>query len=138
MRGNIVSPNSSPREMDKLRVLIVEDNSLFRQALRNGLKLSFPGVVIDEAINGAEVLKRVQASYPDLIFMDIRLPGESGLVLTQKIKEAYPDIIIFILSNYDIPEYRDAAFRYGADHFIAKKSFNRMQLEELVRSYYKI
>jgi len=124
--------------MDKFRVLIVEDNALFRQALRQGLQLSFPGVVIDEATNGAEVLQRVKASFPDLIFMDIRLPGESGLVLTQKIKEAYPDIIIFIFSNYDIPEYREAAFRYGADHFIAKRSFNRMQLEELVRSYYKI
>jgi DNA-binding NarL/FixJ family response regulator len=138
MKGSIVSPNSSPRELDKLRILTVEDNGLFRQALRKGLQLSFPGVAIDEATNGVEVLKRVQASFPDLIFMDIRLPGESGLVLTQKIKAAYPDIIIFILSNYDIPEFRNAAFRYGADHFIPKGSFNRMRLEELVRSYYKI
>ena len=57
MRGSIVSPNSSPRKMDKLRVLIVEDNGLFRQALRNGLQLSFPGVAIDEATNGAEALQ---------------------------------------------------------------------------------
>jgi DNA-binding NarL/FixJ family response regulator len=70
--------------------------------------------------------------------MDIRLPGESGLVLTQKIKTVYPDIIIFILTNYDIPECRDAAFRYGADRFIVKESLNRVRLEELVRSYYKI
>jgi len=138
MRGRIVSSNSSPREMDKFRILIVEDNGLFRQALREGLQLSFPGVAIDEATTGAEALQRVKAFFPDLILMDIRLPGESGLGLTQKIKAAYPDIIIFILSNYDIPEYRNAAFRYGADHFIAKDSFNRMRLEELVRSYYKI
>ena len=70
--------------------------------------------------------------------MDIRLPGVSGLVLTQKIKAAYPDIIICILTNYDTPECREAAFRYGADCFIAKESFNRMRLEGLVRSYYKI
>jgi DNA-binding NarL/FixJ family response regulator len=138
MKGSVVSPNSSPREMDKLRILIVEDNGLFRQALRNGLQLSFQGATIDEATNGVEALKRIQAFFPDLILMDIRLPGESGLVLTQKIKEAHPEIIIFILSNYDIPEYRDAAFRYGADHFIPKGSFNRMQFEELIRSYYKI
>lgn len=138
MRESIVSPNSSPRKTDKFRILIVEDNGLFRQALREGLELSFPGVAVDEATNGAEALQRIKAFFPDLILMDIRLPGESGLGLTRKIKEAYPDIIIFILSNYDLPEYRNAAFRYGADHFIPKGSFNRMQLEELVRSYYKI
>ncbi len=124
--------------MDKFRILVVEDNSFFRQGLREGLQLSFPGVVVDEAATGAEALERVKAFSPDLIFMDIRLPGESGLAVTQKIKAAYPEIIIFILSNYDTPEYRHAAIRYGADHFVAKESFNRMRLEELVRSYYKI
>jgi CheY-like chemotaxis protein len=124
--------------MDKFRILIVEDNSFFRQTLRESLQMSFPGVAIDEATNGVEALQRVQAFFPDLILMDIRLPGESGLVLTQKIKTVYPDIIIFILTNYDIPECRDAAFRYGADRFIVKESLNRVRLEELVRSYYKI
>ena len=138
MRESIVSSKSSPREMDKFRILIVEDNDFFRQALREGLQLSFPWAAIDEATTGAEALRRVKGFFPDLIFMDIRLPGESGLGLTQKIKAAYPDIIIFILSNYDAPEYRKAAYRYGADHFIAKESFNRMQLEGLVRSYYKM
>jgi DNA-binding NarL/FixJ family response regulator len=139
VRGRrIISSNSRTREMDKFRILIVEDNGLFRQAIREGLQLSFPGLAIDEATNGVEALKRVKASLPDLILMDIRLPGESGLELSQKIKATYPDIIILILSNYDTPEYRNAAFRYRADHFLAKESFNRMRLEELVRSYYKI
>ena len=124
--------------MDKFRILIVEDNGLFRQTLKESLEMSFPGVAIDEATNGVEALQRVQAFFPDLILMDIRLPGESGLGLTQKIKTVHPDIIIFILTNYDIPECREAAFRYGADHFIAKTSLNRMRLEELVRSYYEI
>ena len=83
MRGSIVSPNSSPREMDKFRILIVEDNGLFRQALREDLQLSFPGLAVDEATNGVEALKRVKAFLPDLILMDIRLPGESGLGLSQ-------------------------------------------------------
>ncbi len=124
--------------MDKFRILIVEDNGLFRQALRESLQLSFPWLAIDEATTGVEALRRVKALLPDLILMDIRLPGENGLELTHKIKSAYPDVIIFILSNYDAPEYQKAAFRYGADHFIAKDSFNRMRLEGLVRSYYKI
>jgi CheY-like chemotaxis protein len=137
-KGNMVSSDSSAREMDKFRILIVEDNGLFRQILTDSLQMSFPAVAIDEATNGVEALQRVRSLFPDLILMDIRLPGESGLGLTQKIKAVYPDIIIFILTHYDIPECREAAFRYGADRFIAKESLNRMRLEELVRSFYKI
>lgn len=124
--------------MNKLRTLIVEDNSLFRQTLKESLQMSFPGIAIDEAANGAEALQRVNASLPDLILMDIRIPGESGLGLTKKIKEIYPYVTVFILTHYDTPECREAASRYGADRFIAKDSLNRMRLEELIKSYFKI
>ena len=124
--------------MNKLRTLIVEDNSFFRQTLRESLQMSFPGIAIDEAANGVEALQRVNAFLPDLILMDIRLPGESGLGLTKKIKEIYPDVTVFILTHYDTPECREAAARYGADRFIAKDSLNRMRLEELIKSYFKI
>ncbi len=119
-----------------LRTLIVEDNRFFRQTLRESLQEFFPGIVIDEAVNGAEALQKVDASPPDLILMDLKLPGESGLGLTKKIKAIYPDINIFILTNYDTPECQIAASRYGADRFIAKDSLNR--LEELMRSYFQI
>jgi len=55
--------------------------------------------------------------------MDLRLPGENGLELTKKIKAQYPDIIVVIVTNYDVPEYRKAAFESRADHFISKDSF---------------
>lgn len=122
--------------MNKLRTLIVEDNRLFRQTLRECLQKYFPEIAIDEAVNGAEALQRINALLPDLILMDIRLPGESGLGLTKKIKEIYPDVTIFILTNYDTLECRQAASRCGADRFIAKDSLNR--LEELIKSYFKI
>ncbi|MGZ3604464.1 MAG: response regulator transcription factor [Thermodesulfobacteriota bacterium] len=119
-----------------LRLLIVEDNNIFRQTLRESLQVSFPEIAIDEATNGVEALKRVNVFAPDLILMDIRLPGESGLALTQKIKAIYPDIIIFILTNYDSQECREAASRYGADRYIPKESLKRV--EELIKSYFKI
>ncbi len=118
-----------------LRTLIVEDNKLFRETLRESLEVSFPEMVIDEAVNGAEALQRVNASRPDLILMDLKLPGESGLGLTQRIKVLYPDINIFILTSYDTPECQLAASRCGADRFIAKDSFHR--LEKLIKSYFK-
>ncbi len=124
--------------MDKFRILIVEDNGLYRKTLRESLQMSFPEAAIDEAKDGVEALQRVQAFYPDLILMDLRLPGESGLKLTQKIKAAYPDITIFILTTYDTPECRETALRCGADRFIQKDSVTLKQLEELVRSFYRI
>ena len=130
------SSKPSPKEMNKLRLLLVEDNNLFRQTLRESLQVSFPEIAIDEAPNGVEALKRVKSFAPDLILMDIRLPGESGLGVTKKIKAIYPDIIIFILTNYDSEECREAASRYGADRYIPKDSLKRV--EELIKSYFKI
>lgn len=124
--------------MNKFRILIVDDSVFFRQTLKESLQMSFPTVAIDEVSDGGEVLQEVDAFLPQLIFMDIKLPGENGLELTKKIKATHPNITIFILTSYDIPEYREAAFQYGADRFLAKTSLNRMELEELVKSYWKV
>ncbi len=125
-------------QMHHFKFLIIEDNRIFRQTLRESLQISFPGSVIMEATNGVEALEGIENFFPDIILMDLRLPGESGFRLTRKIKGLYPDMTIFILTNYNEPECREAAFRYGADRFIPKESLNRIRLEELVRAYYKI
>ena len=124
--------------MDKLRILIAENNGLFRQTLKGSLQVSLPGVAIHEVADGREVLEKIDILHPDLIFMDIRLPGENGLNLTKKIKAVHPDTKIFALTSYDIPEYREAAFKYGADRFLAKTSLNPRELEELVKSCQKV
>jgi two-component system response regulator DesR len=54
--------------------------------------------------------------------MDIRLPGESGLELAKKVKTNYPDVVVVILTSYDLPEYRQAALQSKADHFVTKDS----------------
>jgi len=134
----MVSSTLSPRAPIKFRILIVDDNGPFRQTLKGSLQMSFPTVAIDEVADGGEVLQEVDTFLPDLIFMDIKLPGENGLKLTKKIKATHPNITIFILTSYDIPEYREAAFQYGADRFLAKTSLNRMELEELVKSFLRV
>ena len=124
--------------MKKFRILIVDDNGPFRQTLRETLQTCFSTIAIDEAADGGEALQKVGAFLPDLIFMDIRLPGENGLELTKKIKATHPNITILILTSYDMPEYREAAFQYGADRFLAKNSLDRKELKELVKSYQKV
>ena len=100
------------------RVLIVEDNAFFLQFFRETLHSRFPSLEISEAADGEEAMQKIKAFQPEAIFMDVRLPGESGLELTKKIKAQYPDIIVVIVTNYDLPEYRKAAYESRADHFV--------------------
>lgn len=116
------------------RTLIVEDNVVFRESFREILRIRFSHMVVDEAADGEEALQKVDTLQPDLIFMDIELPGENGLELTKKIKTHYPAIVIIILTNYDLPEYREAADQYGANHFISKSSSSRDDILTLVKS----
>ena len=115
-----------PIRSDIGRILIVEDNAFFLQFLKETLHSRFPSAEIIEASNGEQALQKIKALPPEAIFMDLRLPGENGLELTKKIKTQYPDIIVVILTNYDLPEYREAAYQCKADHFLPKDSFLKM------------
>jgi len=119
-----------------MNLLLVEDEAMFRKTLKSLILGEFSRAHISEAGNGAQVLSMVGADRPDLIFMDIHLPGEDGLTLTRKIKARYRDIVIAILTNHDLPEYRDAAMEAGADHFLVKGSASARELVELVRAVF--
>jgi len=103
-----------------VKALIVEDSVCFRQSLRDLLVSRFPSMVIEEATDGQEAFKKVGVFVPDLIFMDIKLPGENGLQVTKKLRDQYRDVSIIILTYYDSPEHREAAFEYGATYFLPK------------------
>jgi CheY-like chemotaxis protein len=100
--------------------LLVEDNTAFRNSLSDILLSYFPLIGVDEAADGGEALSKVEYLRPDIVFMDIQLPGENGLEVTRKIKLVYDYIVIVILTSYDLPEYRQEAFRNGADCFLSK------------------
>jgi DNA-binding NarL/FixJ family response regulator len=117
-----------------MRILIVEDNAVFRNTFKEVLCKKFPFMVVEEAMNGAEAMEKVETFLPELVFMDIRLPGETGLELTKKIKASHPQILIIILTDYDLPEYRKAALDNGADDFVVKGSLNPAAIEALVKS----
>ena len=117
------------------KILIVEDNISFRDSLKELLVTRFPRMVIEEAGDGNEAMQKVDFFHPDLIFMDIKLPGESGLELTGRIKVQYPEMKIIILTSYDLPEYREAAARYGANDFLVKGTSTREEILKLVESF---
>jgi CheY-like chemotaxis protein len=127
-------------QMKKLReqtggftVLIVEDSTLFRQLLKETLRQRFPSIEILEAVNGEEAFREIETSRPDLIFMDIGLPGKNGIELTKEVKARHPNIIVIILTGYDLPEYRDFSLQY-ADHFFSKDSSTTENIFAFIQS----
>ncbi len=118
------------------RTLIVEDNPLFRQTILEILRNRFPSMILEEAGDGKAALQKIEKEMPDLIFMDIKLPGENGLHLTEHIKKKYPQVTIVILTSYDWPEYREAAFKFGANYFMMKGSSTNREIVELIESIF--
>jgi len=112
--------------------MIVEDNISFREVFKDLLLTQYPPVEVIEAGSGEEALKRLGSNAFDLVFMDIHLPGESGLAITGKIKAGWQDVPVNIITGYDIPEYREAAIEYGANSFIAKDSLKWDQISAIV------
>ncbi len=113
-------------------ILLVEDDAMFRLTLRKILNSRFPSVHLDEAVNGEEALVKINESLPDLVFMDIKLPGENGLEITRRLKDLFPGVVVVILTSYDLPEYRHAAYERGANHFLSKHSSTTEEILGLV------
>lgn len=110
-------------------ILLVEDNTIFRNAFRDALLTYFPAIRIEEASQGVRALEIIRECCPQLIFIDLKLPGESGLDLTRKVKQLDPEAKIIIFTAYDAPEYLAAAQAAGASHFAVKGS---LSMEEIV------
>jgi CheY-like chemotaxis protein len=115
-----------------LRALIVKDNPRFREIFKMVFCNKFPSFIVEEAGNGEEALQIIRGAFPDLIFLDILLPGEDGLQLAQKIKNDFLNIRIAMLTNYDLPSSRRTAAKFGVDRFFIKDSLNWEEIKEWV------
>lgn len=119
-----------------VKILIVEDSAFFRRLLKETLLSRFPEMDILEAYDGNEALQKIEISLPDIIFMDIKLPGENGLEVTRKIKSRHPNIPVIILTSYDLPEYREAANQCKVSHFLSKGTATKEDIFSLVESLF--
>jgi len=116
------------------KILIVDPNDPFRLSLKKVLSSRFPFVDIQEAADGDEGLQKVEAFHPDLIFLEIHLSAETGLELAGRIKAAHPDIIIVILTSYNLPEYKIAVEQSGVEHMVPKDDWTGEDMIALVQS----
>lgn len=93
-------------------------------------------MTVEEALDGKKALEQVTTFLPELVFMDIRLPGQNGLELTRIIKKTHPNIAIIIITDHDLPEYREAATIGGADGFIPKGALNLTDIGTLIQNIF--
>lgn len=107
--------------MEPARILVVDPHETVRSALCHWLSVELPNVSIAEARNYGEALERVRIDPPDLIIIDILLPGDNGVKGTKQISAILPSVPIVILTMYEDVEYRDQAFQAGATLFIPKR-----------------
>lgn len=113
-----------------LRLLIVDDHEMFRQMLARVLRFDERLEVIGEAADGYQALEQTRELRPDVILMDITMPGLTGIDATRAIRAEMPEVRIVGLSMHNDPAMREEMIEAGANDYVAKDA----PLEELMRA----
>ncbi|MFD4993333.1 response regulator [Cellulosimicrobium cellulans] len=102
------------------RVLLVDDQALLRMGFRMILAAEDDIEVVGEAGDGETGIAQAAALRPDVVLMDVRMPGTNGIEATERIVAAQPESRVIILTTFDLDEYAFAALRAGASGFLLK------------------
>ncbi|MHB2019345.1 MAG: response regulator transcription factor [Candidatus Xenobia bacterium] len=116
--------------MDKIRILVVDDHTLVREGFAKMLELSPDLQVVGQAASAREALDKVKTLNPDIVLMDINLPGMNGIDATRQIKTEHPDTEVIILSMYDEEQYVLESVKAGATGYVLKD----ISQEDLLRA----
>lgn len=120
--------------MDDIRILIADDQTITRSGLR-ALLASQPGIeIVGEAHNGGEVIELAEALQPDVILMDLRMPGVNGIEATRHIHRTNPHIGILVLTVFDDDTSVFPAIRAGARGYLLKNT----EQDELLRAIHTV
>jgi two-component system response regulator NreC len=104
----------------KIRVVVVDDHTLMRQGLVGLFDENPDIVVVGQAGEAAAALDVIEATKPDVVLMDVGLPGVSGLELTARVKRAVPDTHVLVVTMYEREDYLFEALRAGASGYVLK------------------
>lgn len=105
-----------------LRILVADDHEVVRKGLMKVLAETLQPIKIDEAINGQEAVSKVWKSEYDLVVLDIKMPGKSGLDVLKEIKQHRPKLPVIILSMHPEEQFAVRAMRAGASGYLTKES----------------
>lgn len=108
--------------MNRLNAMIVDDHLVVREGLRKLLEIGDDIEVIGEASDGLECLRLLETLRPDVIFMDLKMPGISGIETARLVCEKYPDVRIIMLTIYADEQFVVEAIRAGAKGYLLKSA----------------
>jgi len=106
----------------KLKVFIADDSAFIRERLPDMLSGLSAVEVIGQAEDGIEAVNSVRALNPDVVILDIRMPGKSGIEVLKELKQDKPNLIVIMLTNYPYPQYKKKCLGLGADFFFDKST----------------
>jgi DNA-binding NarL/FixJ family response regulator len=125
--------NKEPRMERKHRILIVDDHTLFRAGLR-ALLAQDPSIeIVGEAGNGRDAVRAIGQLAPNLVLMDLSMPGMNGIEAMTEIKQRYPNVRILVMTLHKTEDFIHASLQAGADGYILKDA-TREELRLAIRS----
>ncbi len=108
--------------VSRIRVLIVDDHAILREGVRSLLALQKDIEVVGEAVDGAAALRLVPELNPDVVLMDIAMPGMDGIEATRRIKQTSPQTKVLVLTQHDNKEYIFSVLQAGASGYVLKRA----------------
>ena len=117
--------------MQALRLLLVDDHALFREGLISLLSYQDDFTVVGEAEDAKSALEQARSLKPDIVLMDIELPGEDGVSATQRLKMELPEVTVVMLTVRDDSQTLFEAIKAGAQGYLVKNVRSRELLEQL-------
>ncbi len=105
-----------------IRLLVVDDNAGFRTRIREFLDSEPDMELIGMAVDGEDAIRQARVLHPDVVLMDVRMAGLSGLDSIEFLLSELPDIKVIMLSQFDMEAYRTAACDLGASAYVVKKT----------------
>jgi len=112
--------------MDNIRVMVVDDHVIVRQGVRSLLSNYADFEVVGEAETGSGALEQAKQLAADVILLDIRMPGETGIDVIQRLRQTAPGAKVLMLSSFDDEEYVTGALRAGAHGYVLKNASDEM------------
>jgi len=121
--------------LNKINILIVDDQTLIREGLAALLDLSPDLRVVGKAADGRQALAQVEALQPDVVLMDVRMPGMNGVAATRQIRARCPNVRVIVLTTFDRDEYVFESLRAGAAGYLLKDA-DPPRLAAAIRAVY--
>lgn len=134
--GNSKQVSNAAAKQEAIRILIVDDQQMIREGLKALIKTEDDLEIVGVAENGEHAFKQVEALKPNVVLMDMEMPGMNGMEATKLICQKFPNVKVLVLSTYDTQEYVSKSLNSGAMGYLLKGTPAK-ELTDAIRSIHR-